>query len=53
MGGLVHLLKRIRVTSLVQGLERGLPRYRQDAISLNEAAIRRGIEAVERIRVHG
>jgi 2-oxoglutarate ferredoxin oxidoreductase subunit gamma len=53
MGGLVHLLKRIRVTSLVQGLERVLPRYRQDAISLNEAAIRRGIEAVERIRVHG
>ena len=52
MGGLVYLLKRIRMPSLVKGLERVLPRYRHEAIALNEAAIRRGIEAVERTRVY-
>jgi 2-oxoglutarate ferredoxin oxidoreductase subunit gamma len=46
MGGLLHVLRRISVPALVKGLARVLPGYRHEAIPLNEAAIRRGIEAL-------
>ncbi|MCK7514100.1 MAG: 2-oxoacid:acceptor oxidoreductase family protein [Desulfobacterales bacterium] len=47
MGGLAHVLKRVSVPALVKGLMRVLPKYRHDAIALNETAIQRGIEAVQ------
>ena len=46
MGGLLFLLRRISVPSLVKGLARVLPGYRHEAIPLNKAAILRGIEAL-------
>ncbi len=46
MGGLLHVLRRISVPALVKGLARVLPGYRHEAIPLNEAAIRRGLEAL-------
>jgi len=46
MGGLLHVLRRISVPSLVKGLARVLPGHRREAIPLNEAAIHRGIEAL-------
>ena len=52
VGGLACMFKRITVASLVKGLERVLPRYRHEAIALNQAAIRRGIEAVARSIAH-
>ena len=44
MGGLLYVLRRISVPSLVKGLARVLPGYRHAAIPLNEVAIHRGIE---------
>jgi 2-oxoglutarate ferredoxin oxidoreductase subunit gamma len=46
LGGLSHLLRRIRVPALVKGLARVLPGYRHAAIPLNETAIQRGIDAL-------
>jgi len=46
MGGLLFVLRRISVPSLVKGLARVLPGYRHEAIPLNKAAILRGIEAL-------
>ena len=46
LGGLLYLLRRIRVPALLKGLARVLPGYRREAIPLNEAAIQRGIEAL-------
>jgi 2-oxoglutarate ferredoxin oxidoreductase subunit gamma len=46
MGGLLYVLRRISVPSLVKGLARVLPGYRREAIPLNEAAIHRGIESL-------
>lgn len=46
MGGLLFVLRRISVPSLVKGLARVLPGYRHGAIPLNKAAILRGIEAL-------
>jgi 2-oxoglutarate ferredoxin oxidoreductase subunit gamma len=44
IGGLVYMLQRISVPSLVKGLARVLPGYRHEAIPLNQAAICRGID---------
>jgi 2-oxoglutarate ferredoxin oxidoreductase subunit gamma len=52
MGGLGGTLRRISLAALVKGLGRVLPRHRHEAIALNEAAIRRGIEAVARTIAH-
>jgi len=46
IGGLLFVLRRISVPSLVKGLARVLPGYRHGAIPLNKAAILRGIEAL-------
>lgn len=46
IGGLLFVLRRISVPSLVKGLARVLPGYRHEAIPLNKAAILRGIEAL-------
>jgi 2-oxoglutarate ferredoxin oxidoreductase subunit gamma len=46
LGGLAGLLRRISAASLVKGLERVLPRHRDNALALNEAAIRRGMDAL-------
>jgi hypothetical protein len=34
---------------LTKGLVRVLPQYRQDAMALNETAIQRGLEVVQRV----
>jgi hypothetical protein len=49
MGGLAHVLKRVSGPALVKGLMRVLPKYRHDAIALNETAIQRGIEVVKQV----
>jgi 2-oxoglutarate ferredoxin oxidoreductase subunit gamma len=46
LGGLVSVLRRISVASLVKGLERVLPRHGDEALALNEAAIHRGMDAL-------
>jgi len=49
MGGLAHVLKRVSIPALAKGLMRVLPKYRHDAMALNETAIQRGIEVVKRV----
>jgi len=52
LGGLVGMLPRISPAALSRGLERVLPRHRHEAIALNEAAIRRGIDAAAEAIAH-
>jgi 2-oxoglutarate ferredoxin oxidoreductase subunit gamma len=47
VGGLVALLGMISLNSLVKGLTRELPAHRHHLISLNEEAIKRGMELVQ------
>ena len=49
MGGLAQVLERVTIPALVKGLMRVLPKYRHDAMALNETAIQRGIEAAKRV----
>ncbi|UCE53708.1 MAG: 2-oxoacid:acceptor oxidoreductase family protein [Desulfobacterales bacterium] len=48
MGGLIHELKIISYESLTKGLVRVLPQYRHNLIPLNEQAIQKGFEALEK-----
>jgi 2-oxoglutarate ferredoxin oxidoreductase subunit gamma len=52
LGGLVGTLSRIGPAAIIRGLGRVLPGYRHDTIPLNEAAIRKGIEAVAKAIGH-
>ena len=45
-GGLIRVLGFITFDSLSRGLEKVLPKYRQQSIPLNQKAIRMGMGAV-------